>query len=133
MNREMLKQNGVRLRGVILNKVNPKKMDMIKVQTVMLSARMLHRYTLTTTFLYMLVLQDYYSRALKRWDIPLVGCIPDLKDLSCPTMADYAKLLKSKLISGVCGRYLCSSSAWADRVLFCFPCYDRQECKSALF
>ncbi|POM80466.1 hypothetical protein PHPALM_1695, partial [Phytophthora palmivora] len=30
MNREMLKQNNVRLRGVILNKVNPKKMDMIQ-------------------------------------------------------------------------------------------------------
>ncbi|KAH7481720.1 Phosphate acetyltransferase [Phytophthora ramorum] len=73
MNREMLKQNNVRLRGVILNKVNPAKMDMIK---------------------------DYYARALKRWDVPLVGCIPDLKDLSCPTMADYAKLLKSELISG---------------------------------
>ncbi|KAG6606537.1 P-loop containing nucleoside triphosphate hydrolase [Phytophthora cinnamomi] len=73
MNREMLEQNNVRLRGVILNKVNPVKMDMIK---------------------------DYYARALKRWDIPLVGCIPDLKDLSCPTMADYAKLLKSELVSG---------------------------------
>lgn len=32
MNREMLKQNNVRLRGVILNKVNPTKMDMIKVR-----------------------------------------------------------------------------------------------------
>lgn len=73
LNREMLKQNNVRLRGVVLNKVNPKKMDMI---------------------------QDYYSRALKRWDIPLIGCIPCLKDLSCPTMADYAKLLNSDLIAG---------------------------------
>ena len=45
MNREMLKQNGVRLRGVILNKVNPKKMDMIKVQLVVLLLRMLDRYT----------------------------------------------------------------------------------------
>lgn len=44
--------------------------------------------------------QDYFSRALKRWDIPLVGCIPELKDLSCPTMADYSKLLKSPMISG---------------------------------
>ncbi|CAH0486520.1 unnamed protein product [Peronospora farinosa] len=77
MNREMLKQNNVRLRGVILNKVNPKKMDMIK---------------------------DYYSRALKRWDVPLIGCIPDLKDLSSPTMADYSKLLKSEIISGKCAR-----------------------------
>ncbi|RLN96088.1 hypothetical protein BBJ28_00005061 [Nothophytophthora sp. Chile5] len=30
MNRELLRQNNVRLRGVILNKVNPKKMDMIQ-------------------------------------------------------------------------------------------------------
>lgn len=44
--------------------------------------------------------QDYFSRALKRWDVPLVGCIPELKDLACPTMADYSKLLKSDMISG---------------------------------
>ncbi|RLN92751.1 hypothetical protein BBJ28_00014122 [Nothophytophthora sp. Chile5] len=79
MNRELLRQNNVRLRGVILNKVNPKKMDMIRVRRSQ---------------------EDYYSRALKRWDVPLVGCIPELKDLSCPTMADYSKLLKSELISG---------------------------------
>jgi hypothetical protein len=54
--------------------------------------------------------QDYYARALKRWDVPLVGCIPDLKDLSCPTMADYAKLLKSDLVSGTCWR--CSQAAY---------------------
>ncbi|GAB9466151.1 P-loop containing nucleoside triphosphate hydrolase [Globisporangium polare] len=73
MNRELLVKHNVRMRGVILNKVNPQKMDMIK---------------------------DYFSRALKRWDVPLVGCIPELKDLSCPTMADYSKLLKSPMISG---------------------------------
>ncbi|KAJ0404499.1 hypothetical protein ATCC90586_007756 [Pythium insidiosum] len=73
MNRELLVKHNVRLRGVILNKVNPQKMDMI---------------------------QDYFSRALKRWDIPLVGCIPELKDLSCPTIADFSKLLKSEIISG---------------------------------
>lgn len=32
--------------------------------------------------------------------MPLVGCIPELKDLACPTMADYSKLLKSEMISG---------------------------------
>lgn len=37
---------------------------------------------------------------MKRWDIPLVGCIPELQDLSCPTMADYSKLLQSPMISG---------------------------------
>lgn len=32
MNRELLVKHNVRLRGVILNKVNPHKMDMIKVR-----------------------------------------------------------------------------------------------------
>lgn len=31
MNRELLVKHNVRLRGVILNKVNPQKMDMIQV------------------------------------------------------------------------------------------------------
>lgn len=33
MNRELLVKHNVRMRGVILNKVNPAKMDMIQVRT----------------------------------------------------------------------------------------------------
>lgn len=33
MNRELLVKHNVRLRGVILNKVNPGKMDMIQVRS----------------------------------------------------------------------------------------------------
>lgn len=50
---------------------------------------------------------------MKRWDVPLVGCIPELKDLSCPTMADYSKLLKSPMISGELAPALQSSSCGA--------------------
>jgi dethiobiotin synthetase len=42
MNREMLKNNNVRLRGVILNKVNPTKMDMIKVRWRSLTCALTH-------------------------------------------------------------------------------------------
>lgn len=34
MNRELLVKHNVRLRGVILNKVNPQKMDMIQVRAL---------------------------------------------------------------------------------------------------
>ncbi|ETW01857.1 hypothetical protein H310_06426 [Aphanomyces invadans] len=73
LNREMLLKHGVKLKGVILNKVDPTKHDMV---------------------------QDYFSRALKRWDVPLLGCIPQLDDLSHPSMSDYSKLFRSDLISG---------------------------------
>lgn len=99
MNRELLVKHNVRMRGVILNKVNPQKMDMIKVSTddwLRETTRLGRAHILIRT----LGVQDYFSRALKRWDVPLVGCIPELKDLSCPTMADYSKLLKSPMISG---------------------------------
>lgn len=36
MNRELLVKHNVRLRGVILNKVNPSKIDMIQVRTRLL-------------------------------------------------------------------------------------------------
>ncbi|CAK4079784.1 unnamed protein product [Aphanomyces euteiches] len=73
LNREMLLKHGVQLKGVVLNKVDPGKLDMI---------------------------QDYFSRALKRWDVPLLGCIPQLDDLSHPSISDYSKLFKCDLISG---------------------------------
>lgn len=102
MNRELLVQHNVRLRGVILNKVNPKKMDMIQVCCVRCSGQERWEEELTAGDVTIRCAQDYFSRALKRWDIPLVGCIPELKDLACPTMADYSKLLKADLISGAC-------------------------------
>ncbi|KDO26146.1 hypothetical protein SPRG_08507 [Saprolegnia parasitica CBS 223.65] len=73
LNREMLIKHGIKLKGVIVNKVDPRKMDMV---------------------------QDYFSRALKRWDVPLIGCIPQLDDLCHPSISDFSKLLKCDLVSG---------------------------------
>ncbi|OQS01089.1 hypothetical protein ACHHYP_20078 [Achlya hypogyna] len=73
LNREMLLKHNIKLKGVIVNKVDPTKMDMV---------------------------QDYFSRALKRWDVPLIGCIPQLDDLCHPSISDFSKLLKCELVSG---------------------------------
>eukprot|EP00802_Teleaulax_amphioxeia_P012575 Tamp_12618.p3 GENE.Tamp_12618~~Tamp_12618.p3 ORF type:complete len:153 (+),score=25.85 Tamp_12618:679-1137(+) len=50
MNKALLEKHGAQLRGVILNKVEPSKYDMVK---------------------------DYYKRVLEDlWETPMLGCIP---------------------------------------------------------
>ena len=65
-------QHGVRLRGVVVNQVVPAKRDMIL---------------------------EYYTKALKMWGVPLLGCIPFKHELRAPSIADLTKLLKGQLIS----------------------------------
>jgi len=44
---------------------------------------------------------DYMSRALmKRWNIPLLGCIPDNPYLGCPALIDLERIFETKLITG---------------------------------
>lgn len=59
INKAMLDAHGVRLRGVILNQVLPSKRDMV---------------------------MEYYAKALDRWSVPLLGCIPYV-DLQTPFTA----------------------------------------------
>lgn len=73
LNRYLCVANDVKIRGVVVNKVMPNKTDMIK---------------------------EYFSKALKRWDIPLLGVVPNLEFLGRCTMIDYEMLFKQKLISG---------------------------------
>lgn len=74
VNRAVLEQYGVRVRGVILNKVVPGKVDMIR---------------------------DYFGRAcMKRWGVPLLGVVPDLPFLSKSTLGDIERLLGAELIGG---------------------------------
>ena len=52
MNRVMCEAHGVRVRGVILNKVLPDKVEMVR---------------------------DYFGRVMEqRWGLPLLGVVPDL-------------------------------------------------------
>ena len=43
----------------------------------------------------------YMTKALKEtWDVPLLGCIPDLPYLGCPALMDLEKIFDTELISG---------------------------------
>lgn len=59
--------------GVILNRVLEEKREMV---------------------------QTYMAKALKRWDLPLLGCIPFDAFLSAPTMFDFEQLFDTELITG---------------------------------
>lgn len=73
MNIAMCHQYGVKVRGVLLNRVLDEKRDMIL---------------------------EYFPKSLAKWNIPLLGCVPYNEFLSMPCMQDFALLLEAPLISG---------------------------------
>ena len=73
LNRAMCAHHGVKIKGVVLNKVVPDKLEMIK---------------------------EYFGKAVARWDIPLLGVVPDYEYLSQPSMLDYEGLFKTELVIG---------------------------------
>jgi phosphate acetyltransferase len=78
LNRTQCEKHGVRLIGVILNRVLDEKRAMI---------------------------QEYMNKALRRWNVPLLGCIPYVPFLSTPTMHDFEGLFQTKLMSGEAFRW----------------------------
>ena len=73
MNIAMCQQYGVRIHGVILNRVLDSKRDMIL---------------------------EYIPKSLKKWDIPLIGCVPFNDFLNTPAIKDFETLFGTPLISG---------------------------------
>jgi len=73
LNRTQCEKHGVKVAGVILNRVLEDKRSMI---------------------------QEYMTKALKRWNIPLLGCIPFDSLLSQPTMKDFQQLFQVELLAG---------------------------------
>ncbi len=73
LNIALCKHYGVKVRGVILNRVLDDKRDMI-----------LH----------------YFPKALKSWGIPLIGCVPYSDLLSKPTISDFETLFNTSLLAG---------------------------------
>lgn len=73
LNIAICKDHGVPIRGVILNRVQDSKRDMIL---------------------------DYFPRALAKVGIPLIGCVPFNAFLSTPSMSDFETLFKTSLLSG---------------------------------
>jgi len=73
LNIEMCKSYDVPIKGVILNKVLDDKREMIL---------------------------EYFPKALKRFNVPLIGCVPFTPLLSRPSMKDFSNLFKSPFVSG---------------------------------
>lgn len=73
MNISMCKEYGVAIRGVILNRVLSEKREMIL---------------------------NYFPKALKKWGIPLLGCVPFDSFLGMPTVKDFEGLFNTTLLSG---------------------------------
>ncbi len=78
LNIALCKSLGVNIRGVILSRVKDEKREMIA---------------------------DYFPKALKKWDIPLLGLIPFNDLLNTPAIEDFETLFNTKLISGNQHRY----------------------------
>lgn len=73
LNRQMCLAHDVPIRGIIINKVNPEKQEMVR---------------------------EYLEKALKKWDVPLVGFVPYGKYLDSPCMLDFERLFDERLLSG---------------------------------
>jgi len=73
VNKALCDAEGVRIAGIILNRVHSDKREMVLT---------------------------YMEKALKKWDIPILGCIPFDPFLSNPTMQDYESLFNATLLSG---------------------------------
>jgi len=74
LNRILCRHHGVRLAGVIINKVLPEKYEQTK---------------------------SYMSKALmNQWGVPLLGCVPDRTYLGCPAFSDLERLFKTEMICG---------------------------------
>ena len=73
LNKALCDTLGVNIKGIILNRVLKEKQTMI---------------------------ESYFKKALSRWNIPLLGCIPFDPFLSNPTMKDFETLFHSSLLSG---------------------------------
>jgi phosphate acetyltransferase len=73
LNKGLCDHLGIRIGGVILNRVLDEKRKMII---------------------------SYINKALKRWNIPLIGCIPYNQFLNTPSMEDFEILFSTKLLSG---------------------------------
>ena len=78
LNIAMCRHHGVKIRGIILNRVLEDKRDMIL---------------------------NYFPKSLQKWDIPLIGCVPFNDFLNTPTMRDFENLFETQLLSGKPWRY----------------------------
>lgn len=73
LNIAMCQIHGVKVKGIILNRVLNHKRTMI---------------------------EEYFPKALARWQIPLIGCVPYNEFLNTPTLKDFENLFETSLLAG---------------------------------
>ena len=73
LNLSLCREYNVNVKGIIINKVIPEKLEMIKY---------------------------YITKYLNTYDIPILGFLPYTQDLSLPTMRDFELLFQTKMHSG---------------------------------
>ncbi len=78
MNITMCQHYGLKIHGVILNRVLDDKRDMI---------------------------MEYIPKSLKKWNIPLIGCVPFNAFLNTPAIKDFESLFNTALLAGEQHRY----------------------------
>ncbi|KAF4317157.1 hypothetical protein G195_009451, partial [Phytophthora kernoviae 00238/432] len=80
LNYSMCKVHGVKIRGVILNKVRRDRVAMLR---------------------------EYFPKAMKLWgeDVPLIGIVPNLPALSDPSMLDFEGLFKTQMLTSRSRRF----------------------------
>lgn len=78
MNVTMCQHYGLKIEGVILNRVLDDKREMI---------------------------MEYIPKSLKKWGIPLLGCVPFNAFLNTPAIKDFESLFNTTLLSGEQHRY----------------------------
>jgi len=72
INLALLEKHGVRLKGVILNRVEPGKAEMVR---------------------------HYYTKALRAIDAPLLGLVPNDPSLALQSFRDIARILKAEVVT----------------------------------
>lgn len=78
LNMSVCQSYGVKVRGIILNKVLDAKREMIL---------------------------EYFPKTLKKWGVPLIGCVPYNAFLNSPTIRDFENLFGTILLTGEKHRY----------------------------
>ncbi|CAM9654872.1 unnamed protein product, partial [Discosporangium mesarthrocarpum] len=73
LNRGICEKYGLKVKGVVLNKVVPEKVDMVN---------------------------EYFGKLLKSWDVPLLAVVPDEPYLGRPSLMDLEGIFKTQLLSG---------------------------------
>lgn len=73
LNIAMCERYGVKIKGIILNRVLDEKREMML---------------------------EYFPKTLAKWNIPLIGCVPYNEMLSYPTIRDFEALFKTSMLSG---------------------------------